>query len=109
MMFNPSRLAACARFLIAASMSLCALSQAQTATAPTPAPTPTPAASATASVTAPLAPSTQQIRIEDARNRIDEVRVGGETRSITVQPKGGMPSYQVAPATGERSWKVLGF
>jgi hypothetical protein len=37
------------------------------------------------------------------------VRVGGETQSITVQPKDGMPAYQVAPKTGERTWKVLGF
>ena len=40
---------------------------------------------------------------------ITELRVGGETRSITVQPKGGMPSYQVQPATGERSWKIGSF
>jgi hypothetical protein len=47
--------------------------------------------------------------VEDADARIDELRVGGETQSISVQPKGGMPAYQVAPKTGERSWKVLGF
>ena len=36
------------------------------------------------------------IRIEDAGNRIDEVRVGGQTQSITVQPKAGdVPAYQV--------------
>ena len=52
---------------------------------------------------------TERIRIEDASARIDELRVGGETRSITVQPKGGMPAYQVQPASGERSWKILGF
>lgn len=52
---------------------------------------------------------TERIRIEDAGSRIDEVRVGGETQSITVQPKSGMPAYQIQPASGERSWKILDF
>ncbi|MGB4361019.1 MAG: hypothetical protein WBJ19_11430 [Rhodoferax sp.] len=51
----------------------------------------------------------EHIHIEDAGARIDEVRVGGQTQSITVQPKDGMPAYEVAPKTGERTWKVLGF
>ncbi len=62
---------------------------------------------------APERTSTEQrvetIHIEDTATRIDELRIGGETRSITVQPKDGMPGYQVTPATGERRWKVLGF
>ena len=49
------------------------------------------------------------IQIEDAGARIDEVRLGGETKSITVQPKGRMPAYEVQPVTGERRWKILGF
>lgn len=51
----------------------------------------------------------EHIHVEDAGARIDEIRMGGDTQSITVQPKGGMPAYQVAPKTGERTWKVLGF
>ena len=51
----------------------------------------------------------EHIHVEDTGARIDELRVGGETQSITVQPKDGMPAYQVAPKTGERTWKVLGF
>lgn len=68
----------------------------------------------------------ERIRIEDAGSRIDELRVGGETQSIVVSPKGGMPAYDVVPergnsnlTRGERSstgntggtrvWKVLGF
>ena len=68
----------------------------------------------------------ERIHIEDAGSRIDELRVGGETQSILVSPKGGMPSYDVIPdrgnsqlTRGERSssgntggtrvWKVLGF
>ena len=52
---------------------------------------------------------TERILIEDAGSRIDELRVGGETRSITVQPKGGAPRYQIQPSSGERSWNVLVF
>lgn len=42
----------------------------------------------------------ERIRHEDAGSRIDELRVGGQTRNITVQPKNGAPSYEVAPARG---------
>jgi hypothetical protein len=68
----------------------------------------------------------QRIRTEDAGSRIDEVRLGGETQSITVQPKNGanMPAYQVKPSdtgrgnapsnsnsdtNGSRVWNVLKF
>jgi len=68
----------------------------------------------------------ERIRVEDSGSRIDEVRVGGETQSITVSPKGGMPAYDIlppsanrAPSGGERNsasgsggtrvWKILGF
>jgi len=54
-------------------------------------------------------PRIERIHLEDAGSVIDELRVGGETKSIDVKPKGGMPAYQVAPGSGERSWKVLGF
>lgn len=52
---------------------------------------------------------TERIHVEDAGASIDELRVGGETRSITVQPRGGMPAYEIAPGSGERNWKVLSF
>lgn len=51
----------------------------------------------------------ERIQIEDGGARIDELKVGGETKTITVQPKGGMPAYDVQPVTGARSWKILGF
>lgn len=51
----------------------------------------------------------ERIHMEGGTSSIDELRVGGETRSITVQPKGGMPAYDVQPVTGTRAWKVLGF
>jgi hypothetical protein len=44
----------------------------------------------------------QRIRTEDAGSRIDELRVGGETEKITVQPKTGVPPYEVKPAEGAR-------
>lgn len=71
--------------------------------------TPTSTAAAASSPRAGVEPRIEHLRVEDAGARIDELRVGGETQSITVQPKGGMPTYNVEPKTGERSWKVLGF
>ena len=46
--------------------------------------------------------SIERIRIEDAGSRIDELRVGGETQQITVQPKTAVPAYEVKPAEGAR-------
>lgn len=68
-----------------------------------------PATLATPASNSAVEPLVEQIRVEDRSVRIDEVRVGGQTRSIDVQPKGTLPAYQIAPATGERSWKVLDF
>ena len=46
---------------------------------------------------------TERIQIEDAGSRVDEVRVGGQTQSINVQPKtGNMPSYEVQSPDGAR-------
>lgn len=78
------------------------------------------------STRAPTESRTKRIHIEDSGTRIDELRVGGETRAITVAPKSGMPAYDLAPATanlspgttertgagangGARTWKILGF
>ncbi|MDH4464654.1 MAG: hypothetical protein QE290_11525 [Acidovorax sp.] len=47
---------------------------------------------------------TQRIQVEDAGSRVDELRVGGQTQSISVQPKAGnMPSYEVQSPDGARS------
>jgi hypothetical protein len=67
----------------------------------------------------------ERIRTEDTGNRIDEVRVGGQTQSIDVQPKANVPAYQVKPdaagsagpaqrdaapsAQGVRTWKIFHF
>lgn len=110
--------------LIAALIALpvATVASAQTTTAP---------ASPPAVEMAPVKPvrpdkAIQRIRTEDAGTRIDEVRVGGETQSITVQPKTGpnTPAYEVKPldsakgnapsqssgdTNGSRVWNVLKF
>ncbi|RZJ25126.1 MAG: hypothetical protein EOO54_07295 [Haliea sp.] len=118
----------CSLLLVAAAVLAGAPALAQTA-APAPAP-----AAAPAPVLQPGTNPTsrrpdaaiQRIRTEDAGSRIDEVRVGGETQSITVQPKADVPAYEVLPsdatkgggtgpsksgagATGSRVWNVLKF
>lgn len=45
----------------------------------------------------------ERIVIEDDANRIEEVRVGGQSQSVTVQPKGAMPAYELRPTDMARS------
>ena len=93
--------------LLTLALSYVSLCQAQS---PAPAPAAEQPDKTSATVArGPVEKRTERIRIEDAGSRIDEVRVGGETLSINVQPKGGLPAYQVQPTSGERSWKILGF
>jgi hypothetical protein len=66
----------------------------------------------------------ERITHEDELSRVDELRVGGQTRSIEVTPKNGAPSYEIAPApgganlsegksgnasTGKSRWRILNF
>ena len=67
----------------------------------------------------------ERMHVEDNGNSIDELRVGGQTQSITVQPKARVPAYEIEPsdlahsrpADGRdgfaerkpRVWNVLGF
>jgi hypothetical protein len=60
----------------------------------------------------------ERIRVEDGGSRVDELRVGGETKSISVQPKvGNLPAYEVQPqntegadgTNGRRIWRALQF
>ena len=47
---------------------------------------------------------TERIRIEDEGSRVDELRIGGQTQSIMVQPKvGNLPEYEVQPSDGVRN------
>jgi hypothetical protein len=111
------------RPLLVAALAVLPLAAAMAQT--TPGSTPVPARAEQA----PIEPSRsnqtiERIRTEDAGTRIDEVRVGGETQSITVQPKTGGAAYEVnkpegargtPPAAssgdtnGSRVWNVLKF
>jgi len=59
----------------------------------------------------------ERIRTEDGGSRIDELRVGGQTQSIVVQPKADMPAYEIRPPdargntgqAGARMWNFLKF
>ena len=67
----------------------------------------------------------ERIQVEDEGSRVNELRVGGQTQTITVQPKTGeLPAYEVQPGTqsphtrsrsdstdttGPRVWNVLKF
>jgi hypothetical protein len=47
----------------------------------------------------------ERIVVEDAGSRVDELRVGGQTHSITVQPKTAtpLPAYEVRANDGARA------
>ena len=66
------------------------------ALAQAPAPAPSPAKN-------PPEQRIEQIRTEDQGARIDELRVGGQTQSITVTPKANMPEYEIQPTEGARA------
>ena len=67
----------------------------------------------------------ERIHIEDNGNTIDELRVGGQSQRVTVQPKANVPPYEMPtedmsrsrPAENrkgfgsrkQRTWKVLDF
>jgi hypothetical protein len=40
--------------------------------------------------------------VEDGGAKVDEVRYGGQTQSITVSPKANVPPYEVLPNDGGR-------
>jgi hypothetical protein len=39
----------------------------------------------------------ERLHHEDAGNSIDEVRVGGQVQSVTVQPRADVPAYEIQP------------
>jgi hypothetical protein len=64
----------------------------------------------------------ERIHVEDSAVKIDEVRYGSQTQSITVQPKDGLPAYEIVPpnparariddrrgTSGDRVWNVFSF
>ena len=70
-------------------------------------------------------PAVRHTVIEDGRARIDEVRVRGQLRRVTVDPKGRAPGYEIITgddsrdlsdgtntsrgAAGKRVWNVFRF
>lgn len=63
---------------------------------------------------------TERIVHQDRGSRIEELRVGGQTRSIQVDTNSQVPGYQVQPidpaqssqdkgAAGKSSWRVIRF
>ncbi|MEN9770853.1 MAG: hypothetical protein RLZZ180_2483 [Pseudomonadota bacterium] len=103
---------AIALLLLGAGVAPAALSQAVAETAPAAARAQDPAVEPSRSNQ-----TVERIRTEDAGSRIDELRVGGQTRSIVVQPKLDVPAYEVRPADargpsgqgGARVWNFLRF
>lgn len=77
----------------------------------------------------PLDPKKNQkiehIHVEDSAVKIDELRYAGQTQNITVQPKDGLPAYEILPPSpsrqrvddprrgvttgGDRVWNVFAF
>ena len=62
----------------------------------------------------------ESITHEDAGSRIDELRIGGQTRRIEVQTRSTLPPYQVQPLdarsldqsernAGKSSWRLMKF
>ena len=87
--------------LVGAALTALALSSVLAQTPP-PRPTAAPAMPAVAPKAQGGERSIERIRTEDAGSRIDELRVGGETQQIIVQPKTAVPPYEVKPAEGAR-------
>lgn len=118
----------CRAVVVAALLALpvATVSMAQTSASPAAPAAVTPAPDAAPPAQGRPDKAGQRIRTEDAGVRIDELRVGGETQSITVQPKTGInvPAYEVRPSdtakssspsssssdtNGARVWNVLKF
>ena len=104
--FTPSRLASLS--LLGGALALASLSAAAQAPAPE-------VAGSTV-----IEQKTEHINHHDRGSRIEEVRIGGQTRSIVVDTNSQIPGYQVQPidpgqsiqdkgAAGKSSWRVIKF
>ncbi len=115
-MSKPNSLLPLARLsVLLLTLAAAGVTQAQTPTA-TPEPAESPAAKPSERI--------ERITHEDGLSRVDELRVGGQTRRIEVTPKNGAPTYEIAPApgganlsdgatnqgsTGKSRWRILNF
>jgi hypothetical protein len=111
---------------LAALLLACMLGPATAQTATPPPASPPPGAAENPAPTGRASePNVRHIIIEDDLSRIEELRVRGLTRRISVQPKGGQAAYEIVPtdpgsetpntgrppagAGGQRVWPVLRF
>jgi hypothetical protein len=76
-----------------------------------------------ASATTPqgIEQTTERLLHEDASTRIEELRIGGQTRRIEVDTKGALPAYLVQPqhanqpgadpqgSAGKSAWRLFSF
>lgn len=116
------------RPLISLCLTLaCATAQAQPSpqNSPTPSPNGREVLSKSEQIDGRKAQRIEHIQVQDAGSRIDELRVGGETRRITVQSAADVPAYEMLPTdgararpaerngqggtTGQRVWNILKF
>jgi hypothetical protein len=86
----------CPRFLLLAPLLACTALAAQTVPAP-------PLVQESQPLEGRKNQRVEHIHLEDSGAKIDEIRYGGQTQSITVQPRGNMPEYEVEPANLARS------
>lgn len=73
----------------------------------------------TSTARAAVEPKVERFVHQDGYSRIEELRVGGLTRSIGVQTRSAVPGYEVRPidpgvadersGAGKRRWRVLDF
>ncbi|TSE36527.1 hypothetical protein Tchar_00152 [Tepidimonas charontis] len=78
-----------------------------------------PAPSAEASAARFPEPKVERLIHADGHSRVEEWRIGGQTRSIEVQTRSALPGYDVRPidgarpdelsGAGTRRWRVLRF
>jgi len=64
-------------------------------------------------------PKVERLVHHDGWSRIEELRIGGQTRTIEVRTRSGLPSYEVRPidpgvsddrsGAGTRRWRVTDF
>jgi hypothetical protein len=66
-----------------------------------------------------IEPKVERAVLQEGYTRIEELRIGGQTRSIDVQTRSAVPGYEVRPidpalpnersGAGTRRWRVLRF
>ena len=89
----------CPRFLLLAPLLACTALAAQTVPAP-------PLVQESQPLEGRKNQRVEHIHLEDSGAKIDEIRYGGQTQSITVQPKANVPEYEIQP-TDPSDWLIV--